>query len=258
MKNKIEINLYGPTSWKELSPGQLKYAAWLLSQADMTAEEIWAYAFVRFTNIHVVKVYDGETKFRHKWKMFLLSEQECFSFAKEFSFLTEGVEEIAPLKKLARLKASDARLRGCTFAQYIACENYYQAYLFTKKEEYLNMLCASFYIKKQFDDSSTEKMAKRFAKLSFHIRYTVFIWFTGFKKVLKNNFKNYFVEIESGEDNQRTPPNMRKQIEQMMRALSAGDVTKVKDIWQVETWTALSELDAKALEYKTMKSKMKK
>ena len=253
-----EINLTAPRSWKELNPRQLKYVSWLLSQIDITVEEIWTYAFVRLTGIKVHKILKDETVFRYKRKRFPLTSDESLAFAKHFSFITEGVEEVTPIPRMARLPASDARLRGCTFAQYLACENYYQAYIFTKKEHFLNQLCAAFYVKGQFDDNQTAKRARRFAKLPFHERYTVFLWFSGLKKVFKENFKNYFVAVDSDEENPPTPPNMRKQIEQMMRALSGGDVTKVPAIWQVETWTALAELDAKAHEYNVMKSKMKK
>ena len=256
MEKRIELT--APRSWKELNPKQLQYAAWLLSQPDMTEEEIWTYAFVRFAKIKLKRKNGNEYIFKIKRQPFFLTDEEVLSFAKQFSYLTSGIDEILPLPKLAGLKPSDARLRGCNLSQYLAIENYYQAFIFTKKEEFLNNLCAAFYVKGNFDDAKTAKLARRFAQLPFHSRYTVFLWFSGLKKVLKNHFPNYFVEMETDPDQEPTPPNMRKQIEQMLRALSGGDVTKVNAIYGVETWAALAELDAKALEYKIMKSKMKK
>lgn len=252
------IELTAPKSWKELNPKQLQYAAWLLSLSNITEEEIWTYAFVRFSKIKLKRKNGNEYIFKYKKQQFFLTDEEVLSFAKQFCYLTSGIDEITPLPKLARLRHSDARLRGCNLSQYLAIENYYQAFIFTKKEEFLNNLCTAFYIKGDFDDTKTAKRARSFAKLPFHSRYTVFLWFSGLKKVLKNHFPNYFVEMEADPDQEPTPPNMRKQIEQMMRALSGGDVTKVNAIYGVETWTALAELDAKALEYKIMKSKMKK
>lgn len=268
---KTTIELTAPKSWKELNEKQLTYAAWLLSHPNMTEEEIWTYAFIRFSGIRrithprfavlpFVKGESGERTyyFRYKKHRFSLTDQECLSFAKQFQFLTSGIDEVTPLAKLKSFTASDARLRGVSLAQYLACENYYQGFIFTKNEVFLNRLCACFYVKTKFNDGQTEKHSRHFAKLPFHERYTVFLWFSGLKKVLQTNFSNYFVAMETDPEQTPTPPNMRKQIEQMMRALSGGDVTKVDAIYNVETWTALAELDAKALEYKIMKSKMKK
>lgn len=252
------IQLTAPTKWRDLNEKQLIYASWLLSTGDLTAEEIWTYAFIRFTGVKVK--YHGlqGILLSYKKKQFTLDPQECLSFARQFQFLTAGIDETVPLKKMAGAGSSDARLRGASLAQYLACENYYQAFLFKKNPEYLNKLCACFYIKGEFNDGKTEKRARKFARLPFHVRYTVFLWFSGLKKVLKNHFPNYFIEMEVEESDSPTPPNMRKQIEQMLRALSGGDVTKVSEIYGVDTWTALAELDAKAHEYKVMKQKMKK
>jgi hypothetical protein len=51
---------------------------------------------------------------------------------------------------------------------------------------------------------------------------------------------------------------MRKQIDNMIRTLTGGDVTKTEAIYTVDTWTALAELDAKALEYKELERRIKK
>ncbi len=252
------IELTAPKSWIELNEKQLLYASWLLSTGNLTAEEIWTYAFVRFSNIKLKNQDDAGVIFKNGKNLFLLEPQEVLSFSKQFKFLTSGIDEIIPLRKMGGTTRSDVRLRNAPLSQYLACDNYYQAFIFKKNPVFLDMLCASFYLKGEFNDSLTEKRSKKFAKLPFHVRYTTFLWFSGLKKVLKKNFPNYFVEMETGEDDTPTPPNMRKQIEQMMRALSEGDVTKIEKIYSVETWAALAELDAKAHEYNVMKSKMKK
>jgi len=252
------LELTAPMSWKCLNEDQFLYASWLLSTGNLTVEEIWTYAFIRFTKLNVRRFELDKVYLSYKNERFSLEAQECLSFAKRFSYLTSGIDEVLPLRKMKGFQRSDPRLRNTPLTQYLACENYYQAFIFKKNPEFLNMLCACLYFKGKFNDANTPRLARKFAKLPFHVRYTVFLWFSGFKKVLKKEFPNYFVEMEVSEDETPTPPNMRKQIEQMLRALSGGDVTKVSDIYNVDTWTALGELDSKALEYKIMKQKMKK
>lgn len=256
MEEKIELT--SPTCWKELNEQQLLYASWLLSSGNLTAEEIWTYAFIRFSNLKLKHQDEKNVIFQYKKLFFSLEPQEVLSFAKQFEFLTAGVQEIMPIEKMCGAYRSDIRLRNAPLSQYLACDNYYQAFIFKRNPLFLDRLCASFYIKGVFNDLRNEKRAKKFAKLPFHVRYTTFLWFNGLKMVLKKNFPNYFVQMERGEGETPSPPNMRKQIEQMMRALSDGDVTKIDQIYSVDTWSALAELDAKAHEYNVMKSKMKK
>jgi hypothetical protein len=264
------IELTAPKSWKELNEKQLIYISWLFSQNDFTEEEILTYAFVRFCGLKVSSPQpfstDKKKNFEEKkrWfkkKNFILSldEQEVLWFSKQFKYLTSGIDEVIPLRKMSGKTHVDLRLRNVPLRQYLAIENYYQAFIFKKNPIFLDRLCACFYTnRKKFSDSNTEKFSRRFARLPFHMRYTVFLWYIGLKKVLKNHFPNYFIEMEVDPTETPTPPNMRKQIENMMRSLSSGDVTKVNDIYDVDTWSALAELDAKALEYKIMKSKIKK
>lgn len=68
MEKRIELT--APRSWKELNPKQLQYAAWLLSQPDMTEEEIWTYAFVRFAKIKLKRKNGNEYIFKIKRQPF--------------------------------------------------------------------------------------------------------------------------------------------------------------------------------------------
>jgi hypothetical protein len=255
-----ELNLTAPRSWKELSAKQLTYISWLMTQKQLSPEELHAFAFVRFTGIRIVHEKDGYCLCRHKGRFFTLSPEQILSFSRQFAWLTSGIGEITPIPELNGYRHQDCRLRGLPFAQYLACENYYQAYIFTKDEIFLNCLIASFYLSEEkFDDGKTAEFSKTFAKIPFHIRHTVFLWFYGLKSVFQENFPNFFQKIETIlEDEKPQAPNMRKQIDNMIRTLTGGDVTKTKAIYTVDTWAALAELDAKALEYKELERRIKK
>lgn len=256
----MEINLTAPKSWKELSSKQLIYISYLMTNRQLTQAELHAFAFVRFTGIKRLEKIEGAWICQFKKQLFTLSPEQVASFCRQLSWITSGISEVVPLPELVGRKHSESRLRGCPFKQYLACENFYQAYIFTKDEKHLNCLIAAFYINgEKFDDSKTLSDSKHFAKLPFHVRHTVFLWYYGLKYVLQHNFSHFFQKIESIlEDEEPQAPNMRIVINNMIRALNGGDITKTGAIYEIDTWEALSELDAKALEYQEIESRMNK
>ncbi len=256
----MTINLTAPKSWKELTEKQLTYVSWLMTNKQLSSAEFQTYAFVRFSGIKIIREIEGIFYCRFKKQYFTLTTEELASFCKQMSWLTFGITEIVPLPELSHKKHIDVRLRNCPFAQYLACENYYQAYIFTKQEKFLNYLIAAFYISgKPFNDNETAKRAKQFEKQPFHLRHTVFLWYYGLKSVLQTNFPHFFQKVEQIlEDEEQQAPNMREQINIIIRALTGGDITKSNAIYNADTWTALAELDAKALEYKELEARMKK
>ncbi len=258
--NIMELNLTAPKSWKELSAKHLTYISYLMTNGQITPAELHAFAFVRFTGIRVLKEIDGGWICKYKKHRFELNPEQVTSFCRQLSWLTDNISEIVPIPELAGRKHSESRLRGCPLKQYLACENYYQAYIFTKEEKYLNCLIAAFYTNgKAFNDGKTLAESKCFEKLPFHIRNTVFLWYYGLKSVLQKNFPHFLQKVETIlEDEEPQAPNMRDIIKNMIRALNGGDVTKTNQIYEINTWEALAELDAKALENQEMERRMSK
>jgi hypothetical protein len=255
----MELNITSPKSWKELSSKQLIYISWLLTNGTFPAHEIQAYAFIRLTGIKVLRQTDDMFFCRYKKKEFALTKEEASSFSRKFTWITSEVTEVTPIPQLKKYSHVNSRLQGVPFIQYLALENYYQAYIFTKEEKYLNCLIAAFYTNNNsFNDNEAIARSKVFAKLPFHIRNTVFLWFYGLKSVLQSNYPFFFEKVESMTDEAPSAPNMREQMNVMIRSLTGGDVTKTQQIYNIETWTALAELNAKAREYKEMEKRMKK
>jgi hypothetical protein len=253
------VELTAPRSWKELSAKQLVYISWLMTHRQLSKEELHTYAFIRFSAIRVIHEYSGYWLCYHQKRFFTLSPERMLSFSQRFSWLTDTIGEITPLPKLAGISHQEPRLRGLPFIQYIACENYYQAYIHTREEKFLNCLIASFYLgDEKFNDSLTRERSKRFQKLPFHVRHTVFLWYYGLKSVFQTHFPHFFQKSEPIIDEEPHAPNMREHISSMIRALTGGDVTKTEPVYQTDTWTALAELEAKAREYKELEARMKR
>jgi hypothetical protein len=228
---------------------------------QITQAELHAYAFVRLTGIKVHTRHEsGYWLCEHKKRFFTLSPEQVHAFSRQFSWLTSGIGEVNPLPEIGGKTHVDVRLRECPLKQYLACENYYQAYLFTKDTDWLCRLAAAFYTSgNTFNDNEAFRQATDFQKIPFHILHTVFLWYYGLKSVMQTRFPNFFQKVETIlEEDEPQAPDMLKQINNIVRTLSGGDVTKTEAVYNTETWAALAELDAKALEYKELERRMNK
>jgi hypothetical protein len=257
----MEHNLTAPKSWKELTEKQLIYISWLMTSRQLTMAELQTYAFVRLTGIRVRHQHSGYWLCEHGKRCFTLSPEQILSFSRQFQWLTTGIGEISPLAKLKGWSHVNNRLEDTPLKQYLACENNYQAYIHTKNPVYLRRLAACFYrppYALDFSDAAAIENSDWFRRVPFHIMHTVFLWYYGLKSVLHQNFPYFLQKVETIlEDEKPEAPNMREQINNIIRALSGGDVTKTGAIMDTETWTALAELNAKAREYRELSERYK-
>lgn len=253
---KVEFNI--PTKWEELTDRQLVWVSWILTSSETrTEEEIQVLALKTFSGLEIVDlVGPGVFACKMKGKEFNLSSEDINFVRKKLAYLTTSFVGVKPLSRMAGRRAHDPMLQGMPFAQYLAIENYYQAFIFTKNPEHLAKMAAAYYCA-PFDDSQTEKRSRDFMRIAPHILHTAFMWYIGLKETLRCQFPNLFSYAETEEeDGEPTPPDMRKQIANMMRMLSAGDVTRHEAIYNVDTWAALEELDAKAMEVAEMNKRL--
>lgn len=92
------------------------------------------------------------------------------------------------------------------------------------------------------------------------VRISVFYWFAALKQLLTRNFSNLFGEQQE-DGNMLGNASLAKQLADAMnaqiRALTKGDVTKEKEVLALDTWRALTELDAQVKEYNELKLKYK-
>jgi hypothetical protein len=256
-KDRI-VNLTVPRSWQELTAKQLLYISYLITRNEFTAPQIHSMALVRFAGIRVLSRSSDKWLCIHNKSLFTISAEQVASSSKHMEWITSPMGEVTPLPMMADRTHVDIRLRREPLSQYMALENYYQAFIFTKDEEYLNRLCAVFYTNGYtFNDGFTVDNSKTFASLPFHVRYTTFLWYYHLKGILAKFFPHFFRREEYIlEDEGSRAPNMRLVMNSMVRALTDGDVTKTDMIYATNTWTALAELDAKALEYKEYEKRM--
>ena len=87
-------------------------------------------------------------------------------------------------------------------------------------------------------------------------RLSVFYWFASLKAYLAHEFSHLFTPVINIERNGNMFKPMvseyrllKDAVNAQIRALTKGDVTKEKEVLAIDTWRALTELDALAKEY---------
>ena len=88
-------------------------------------------------------------------------------------------------------------------------------------------------------------------------RTSIFYWFASLKSLLARTFPHFLQSASTdGSANMIGSPNIGRRLQEAMnaqiRALTKGDITKEKEILSLDTWRALTELDAQAKEYEEM------
>jgi hypothetical protein len=81
------------------------------------------------------------------------------------------------------------------------------------------------------------------------------------KNFLAQRFNDFFQPLTDGSENLLgRAPNLGAQLQESMdaqiRALTKGDITKEQEILALDTWRALTELNAQAKEYKELNAKI--
>ncbi len=255
------LNLTLPKSWKELTEKQFLYVCNLMLWEN-TPTEIQTKCFLFFTDITVQEhLSSGIWICSHNKKRFTISDYEIQSFAKNLSFLTETITEVNPLSEMAGCKHIHPRFEGCTFSHWMAAENYYQAFVYTKQEKFLNLLCAVVYSSGiKFNDSETAKRSKAFEKVDMAKKMTVFVLYAGLKDRLSKEFSYFFqkVAVKPEQEADRNPPKMREHFSNMIYVLNGGNVGETEKVLNADCWRAFDTLNRKAQENQEMEQRLRK
>lgn len=271
------INLSLPCSWSELTPRQLRFVFGLIS-SGMTSEEIKMHCFLKFAGLKVIGRKQNipsqpaaeEYLVSHKKIYFHISALQIAEFLPVLDFLTKIPEEPVLLPSFCRRRHIDPYLQGVPFEQYIVLDNLFQGYLSTNDESLLSQMLDIVYPKKKNLSSffpfifSFLFFNSSLARAKARGTTAVFYWFTALKDYFAREFSEFFRPIsQNGESGNllggsSTEQSVRQAVDAQIRALTKGDVTKEKEILALDTWRALTELNAQAREYRELEAQMNK
>lgn len=256
------VNFDIPTNWIQLSNAQLEFVSKLfLSEWAQVKYKFLTHALIRLSGLKILNKktirYEGKTKYLVKKKgenVFAISPGQLQAAASKLEWLLDEVQEVKPLSHILFTHPCNYRLYNTPFEQFLTAENFYTAFQQTKDPQYLNCLVATLYLRKgqTFDENLVKKRSRYFRFSRLHVKYTVFMWYSGFRWYLSKECPEIFSKSGSGE-----PVKIKDHIMGMIRGLTDGDVTKNDLVQKVQTWDALYELNEKAKHIREMKAKIK-
>ena len=241
------VNFTVPTSWNELSDKQLRYVYRLIAD-DFSIDEVKAHCFLRWSGCKILSRY-GDYKFlcRLDKKEFAVAPRQIAEQLASLDWI--GQLPLSPIRfsRIGKHGALPADFQGVPFETFLVCENLYQGFLHTQQDAFLDQIGAQLYPGQQKFDATE--------------RINIFYWFASLKDFFAKRFNDFLQPLNSGSENLLgSSPNIGAQLQEAMdaqiRALTKGDITKEREILALDTWRALTELNAQAKEYKQLNAKL--
>lgn len=242
---RTHLKLSLPRSWKELTQDQLHYVCTLLA-SGVKMDELKHYCFLHFGNFKVVSRWGEDwiigirTGFISRREFFFSKEELAALSCRWLGWMDRQPEVVVRIVSEKRFKAINPYLHGLPFEDYLVLENLWQGFLYSKESEPLDRMVRILY---QNDINAVPSV----------LRASTMLWFNAFKMFCFDHWPNLFSHSASGGEGEVDVESITNM---QIRALTGGDITKEKEILQMDVWRALTELDAKAKEAKEQRQQL--
>ena len=244
----IDISL--PKGWKDLSQSQIRFIYRLIGSGK-SSEYIKVSCFLRWSGLKFI----GRPK-----KGVLLLRKEKLIFEVSIGVYTGALESLewllqipdypVVIDKLGRHKAIDKIFHGVSLDDYLTALQLWSLYLDNRSDKIICDLVNLLY--------GCDLSAK---KIPTEYRACTVYWFTSLQSVMTKSFPSLFEKQKNpdGSGNLGGGSSMRVDyVNAILRSLTKGDILKEDAVLAVDTWRALTELDAIARENNNIKQSMKK
>lgn len=242
------INIELPASWQQLSQQELRSVFQIIDVYTAADDNVPFQVFRRITGMRVERRDDEKGDF-------LVSFPSGHRRMRLRCWLSPEAlaEHIAPLEFLANpgevpvrlscigfglrrsYRAVNAMLHDVSFRNYIKLENLYQGFLTSHDTRDVLKIAAILYpgFRPETD------------KIHSYEALSIIQWLVQVKAMFARTFPHFFKPAASAS---ATPPKMVDVLNNEIRALTQGDVTKEAVILEIDCWRALTELNFKARE----------
>lgn len=237
-----------PSSWDEMSETEKDtYYAYRSVGLDLEAVKV----ALLYTNLHV-------TQHRNTPDPLLVYfpelggslDTEALSYAISYFDFLDNPPQIPPiLTSIGGAKGMNPQLQGAPFGKYLELQQGWQSLLHTQGQ----------------NEAQTQTQLHGLLKILYlglkaediRPRHELMVaeWMQGLNAYFAQKWPFLFMR-QSTET--APPPDIEAIINAQIRALTGGDVTKEKEILNIDTWRALTELNEKAREAYEMRCEMEK
>jgi len=231
----MNLNLTLPTCYQELTPKQLRYVYFLISEG-YDPVTIKTYCLFRWSGMEMIEPYGDGYTIRYQFNLHHITALQVAEQLTKLSWLDSLPYLPLRLSEINGHKAAAADLQGVTLQQFIYCDNLYQGYLHTQDTDLLQQMAQVLYDAESLQCSPEE-------------RISIFYWWASVKALFARKFSHYFTTSSTQDIIGDIGEKLRGQMDAMLRALTKGDITKEATVLQMDVWRALTELNAQAKEY---------
>lgn len=258
----IHIDFIVPQGWHELTDAQLRYVYNLIA-LEMSSEEIAVTCLLHWSGTRVIgRQPDGAYLLQQGRTPFEVKPLAIAELVDEIRWLAELPQVPVRISSLRRKPALAADFQGVPFETFIICDNLYQGLLAQGLDGLAGL--------ESLEDGLFVELAKQLypginpkpSTLNHIDKVNIFYWFASLKEYFSHRFTDFFQPLAGADSNLLGATSIGTQLQEAMdaqiRALTKGDITKEAEILALDTWRALTELNAQAREYKQLQAQMKK
>ena len=246
------FNISLPTSWAELTDKQLQMVYNLFAR-DLSAAEVKTLCLVKWNGLKVLsQLPDKRFLIKRGKEVVPLSTRQIQQATSVLDFLDSFAPMPVRIARIGKYRALPADFEKVPFEQYLYVDNLFQGYLNTQSDELLQQMAQVLYGSDHIKPSKAHLVG-------------IFYWMASLKQYFASLFSNFYKPAPAkGEGNLlgNSQPDIYSQLRDstnaMIRALTGGDITKEAAIMKMDTWRALTELDAKAREVEELRKATKK
>lgn len=245
------FNISLPTSWAELTDKQLLMVYSLFAR-DLSAAEVKTLCLMKWNHLEVLASLP-----HHRFLIKKKREHEVVLSSRQIQQATsvlDFLDTFAPIPvrilHIGKHRAMPADFEKVPFEQYLYVDNLFQGYLNTQQEELLLQMAQVLYASDHVKPTKVHLIG-------------VFYWMASLKQYFARLFSNFYKPSSDdgnllGGGQSDIFRQLRDSTNTMIRALTGGDITKETTIMKMDTWRALTELDAKAREVEELRRISKK
>ena len=240
-----------PISWAELTDKQL-HMVYCLFARDMSAAEVKTLCLMKWNDLKVLsQLPDKRFLIKRGKEVVPLSTRQIQQATSVLDFLDSFAPMPVRISRIGKYRALPADFEKVPFEQYLYLENLFQGYLNTQSDELLLQMAQVLYASDHVKPSKAQLIG-------------IFYWMASLKQYFAGLFSNFYKPAANSDDNLLGSGQLdiyrqlRDTTNAMIRALTGGDITKEERIMKMDTWRALTELDAKAREAEELRKAIKK